>query len=337
VLVGLFVNRLEHDDEVDEVLRRDAFQRACVELSHERGAASGRIGGHGITFVCASRGSAARTRRFLTDLAARAGTLARRRFGLDLHVGLGELPASLPDQYRCALAAAESALSGGEQKAAEATGLFWRELPTLVRKTPGAIPAHFDRYLESVAVRSGHNLDLARARLETAFEPLLSTVAATDALDTKSLAALLAALGRTAGEANTLSELFAAYRSTVKDIAGALGAPRPAARDRSLRRAEEYVKRHYAEAFTLEQVARSCGLASSHFSRLFHAKHGVTFRSYVMRQRVEIGRQLLSRTSLNLQRVAQLCGLSTRYYFGRVFRRSAGETPIAYRRRVRGA
>jgi AraC-like DNA-binding protein len=343
VVVGLFVDRHKDGEPVEAILRRNAFQRACVGLSRASGhAASGQIGGHGVTFVASSQGSPARTRRFLDDLSDRASSLARRRFGLELYLGIGTPTASLCDQYQAALAAAESALSGGVKRAdaggkasADALEPFWHKLPFLLAESPAALATHFDRYLEAIAAHSGHRLDLARAQLEGASAPLFAAVASTDALDVKSATSLRTSLRGAAGEANTLSELFAAYRSTMRDLAGAMVAPRPAARDRSLRRAEQYVQRHYAERCTLGEVARVCGFEPTLFSRLFHAKHHITFRSYLMRQRVERGRQLLSSTSLNLQRVAQLSGLSTRYYLGRVFKRVTGETPIAYRRRTR--
>ena len=61
----------------------------------------------------------------------------------------------------------------------------------------------------------------------------------------------------------------------------------------------------------------------------------MTFESYLTQLRIERAKQLLSGTALNLERVAQLSGFSRRSYLGRVFRRQAGVTPMAYRRRVR--
>ena len=55
--VGLFVNTKRDSDPVDELIRRDAFQRACVALGHAKHAASGKIGGHGVTFLCRSQSS----------------------------------------------------------------------------------------------------------------------------------------------------------------------------------------------------------------------------------------------------------------------------------------
>jgi YesN/AraC family two-component response regulator len=105
-------------------------------------------------------------------------------------------------------------------------------------------------------------------------------------------------------------------------------------RDRSLERAEEYMRRHYAESLTLARVAKECGFTPNYFSELFHKKMGTTFEQHLIALRVERARQLLSSTELKLARIAELVGCSTREYLGRMFKRATGETPIAYRQRV---
>ncbi|HEV8245979.1 MAG TPA: hypothetical protein VGP93_09435, partial [Polyangiaceae bacterium] len=260
VIVGLFVNRAADMDPVDELLRRDAFQRACVRLARKSGnAASGRIGGYGITFLSSGRGSVERTRRHLRDLAEQAARLARQSFGLELHVGVGARPGSLAEQYQAALSAAEVALSSGErvrELAGDLTsrgpiGPLRRELAELVEEKPSALPAHFDRYVESVAARSGHRLDLVRAHVEAGFERIVEGVQQSGVLDAKSLSGVLDRVGRAALEAGTVSELSAAYRRAVSEVVEALLEPRSAARDRSLRRADEYIRQHYTEPLTL--------------------------------------------------------------------------------------
>src|SRR5258708_18882239 len=113
--VALFVNRRPDPEPVDELLRRDALQRACTEVARRTGhAISGRVGDYGVTFLSAATGSPTRKRERLLDLADKAGNVARR-FGFGLHVGLSTLPssASLCDHYQSALEAAESAVSQG--------------------------------------------------------------------------------------------------------------------------------------------------------------------------------------------------------------------------------
>ncbi|HEV8246059.1 MAG TPA: helix-turn-helix domain-containing protein, partial [Polyangiaceae bacterium] len=193
----------------------------------------------------------------------------------------------------------------------------------------------FERYLEAVALRAGHRLDAARAHLEAGFERVAERLLEGGALDAKSFSSLQAGLERASVESGTVHELFSAYRRAVADVCEAAQESGPARQHRSLRRAEAYIRQHYSESLSLQRVARVAGFAPTYFSELFHQKQQVTFEHYVTKLRVERARQLLSSTALNLQRVAQLTGFSGRQYFGHVFKRWTGETPMGYRRRVR--
>jgi len=283
--------------------------------------------------------STERARRRLVDLAEKASLLARRRFRLTLHCGISVLPLPLPAQYRAALAAAESALSKGEPLAdaessvgpAKLLGDLRRELAELAEKDPKALPAHFDRFLEAVAVRSAYRAEVARAHVEAAFERLSEALVRSGAIDPKGALTIQAGMEGALVEASTINYIFGIYRRAVGDIVAALEHPAPARRERSLRRARDYVRQHYAEPITLSQVARVAGFAPNYFSELFHEKEGMTFASYVTRLRIDHAQELLVRTPLNLQRVAQLTGFSSADYLSRVFKRTMSETPIQYR------
>ena len=116
VIVGLAISRGDELDPVDGVIRRAAFQRAAAHLAVKLGGVlCAQVGDHGVALLADLRGASVRARNRLTDLAARLATLARQ---FDLRLGVGVLQAtqasSLPERYRGALSAAESALSSGQ-------------------------------------------------------------------------------------------------------------------------------------------------------------------------------------------------------------------------------
>jgi AraC-like DNA-binding protein len=347
LLVGLLVNRDRSADPVDEIVRCDAFQRMCAERANLAGnVLSGRIGSQGVTLLSVTRGSPGRTRRYLLDFAEEISVLGRKRFGFNLHLGICMQPTSLPEQYRVAMAAAEAALSRGvrivqasEQSSSNPLGPLRRELASLVDESPALLPTRFDRYLDAVAVRSRYRIDSARGHLEAGFDLIAETFAATGTLDPKSIGALVANVERAANEVSTLNELFAVYRKAVVDIVQAAAAPRAARSERSLQRAVDYMQKHQAETLSLQRVARVAGFATKYFSVAFRKKQGITFEHYLIKLRVERARQLLSRTvldaPLSLESVARMSGFSSANYLCRTFKRSMGETPIAYRERVR--
>jgi AraC-like DNA-binding protein len=270
--------------------------------------------------------------------------MARRRFGLRLHLGIGSTTSSLSVQYQEALAAAESALAQGLRVVTVADrsagvsplGRLRRDLAARVEERPDARKARFERYIDAIAAHCGHRLESTRLHLEAGFERILEGAQTAGAIDAALVERIEAAAGRSASEATTVNDLVAVYRRAVADLYEAAENPTSAPREWRLRRAEQYMRQHYAESASLARVARVAGFAPSYFSKLFRQKHGFTFEQHLLALRIDRAKQLLSGTDLNLQRVAQLCGFSTRHHFGMMFRRMAQETPGRYRARYKG-
>jgi AraC-like DNA-binding protein len=344
VLVGLAVNRRTDRDAVEDAIRRDAFQRAAVNMAKRAGdAVAGQVGDHGVALLLATAGSPQQRRARLCDLAERATTLARRDFGLTLHCGSAEATRSSPldRTYQAALGAAESALvHGAPLLAAEAAAdvsagslrHLRRDLGRGVEERPGELPARFDRYVEAVAAHCGYRMEPIRAHLDVGFERIAQPLIDSGALDEKSLVAMQDGLDRAAKVARTADDLLAAYRVTVADLTKAAKSPVAARHDRSLMRAIEHIHQHYAEPVRLQTLARLSGISPSYFSELFREREGMTFEQYLAGLRIERAKQLLASTDLGVARVARLSGFNSAQYFCRAFRRTEGVSPLGYRR-----
>jgi AraC-like DNA-binding protein len=346
VLVGLVLAKRTEEDAIDDVLRRDRFQRACVDLARKtKEALAGQLGDHGVVFLTAFEGSIASRRARLRDLGEKA-TACARRFGLDLHLGLGPLRTSSPlsEHYQLALGAAEMALSRGVRWVEEAPrgapshqGLesIRSELAELAQQAPEALPARFERYVETVAHQCGYRLEPVRIHLEVGFERILHRALSSRAIGRKYLADVQKALDRATSEARTVGELLVAYRRAAVDVSDALQRPIPAHRDRSLRRAVAHVHEHYTEDLTLAAAAKVAGFAPNYFSSLFKEREGMTFARYLRQLRLERAHQLLSTTDLGLEQVARLSGFGVANYMARVFRSAVGSSPRLVRRTLR--
>jgi AraC-like DNA-binding protein len=345
-LVGLVVTRRADADALEDILRRDRFQRACVDLARTTGEGlAGQLGDHGVVFLTAFQGSAARRRTWLHELGSKAATMAKR-FGLELHLGSSALPSSAPlsEHFQMALRAAEMALSKGSRLVSGMPQVddprstlerLRNELAELAEQTPGSLPARFERYMAVAAMACGYRLEPVRVHLEVGLERIVDRMIPSRAIGRKNVADLRQALERATSEARTVAELLAAYRRAVSDVSDALQHPVDAHRDRSLRRAVTYLHEHYVEDVTLQNAARVAGFAPNYFSALFKHREGMTFAAYLRQLRVERAKQLLSTTDLGLEHVARLSGFSVANYMARVFRSAVGTTPRALRRKLR--
>jgi AraC-like DNA-binding protein len=351
VLVGLTVSRTEDLDPVGDAVRRDAFQRATVDLARRLGGIiAGRVGDHGVMFLAAPSGSPQQKLRRLRDLSEHASALAERSFRLSLHCGAGVASDSRPlsRTYLAALAAAESALTEGtrlvmaEPKATrplQSLRHLRRALAAEMESRPDELRARFDRYLEGVALQSGYNVDLARAHLDVGFERMAEVLVGSGGLDEKSFRSMWEALDRAAAGAPTMTELLASYRRAVADVSEAVRHPLVAKQGRNLRGALELIHQHYSEPIGLRKVAAAAGFAPNYFSKLFLESQGVRFGDYLRSIRLERARQLLAETTLDVTRVSALSGFRSVQYFCRAFQKRMGMSPLAYRknpaRRVR--
>jgi AraC-like DNA-binding protein len=344
VLVCLTLTHQSDVDPVEDVIRRDGFQRACVELAKRRGELlCGRVQAHGVAFLLCEP-NVARAKNALIATAERVASLAERH-GLRLHSGasLAKAAPTLPTRYRAALSAAERALSGRKavvfaEREGRATSRrhlreLRRELGRAASESPNALGPRFERYLESVALSSRYGIEAMRAELEAGVDEITTALHSSGALDARDLTELERGLEHAADDASTAYQLSAAFRQCVADIGLALARPTDARQDRNLARALAFIRDHFAEPLRLERVARVAGFAPGYFSKLFKKSERMTFREYLLRIRIERAKHVLATTDLAAERVGQLCGFHTRNRFYVAFRRYARVAPLEYRAR----
>ena len=101
------------------------------------------------------------------------------------------------------------------------------------------------------------------------------------------------------------------------------------------RRVIDLFKEHLDGAITLPMLAHHCGLSVSHFARAFRQSFGAPPHYYLVRQRVECAKLLLSGTNRALCEVAQQAGFSDQPSFSRTFKAVVGITPGQWRRQMR--
>jgi len=345
-MVGLLAPRDLEADPIDDLLRRDAFQRACVGLLKGRGGAiGGPIGDHGVMLLVDESGSARANTR-LSDLGQRITALANEH-GFRLHLGVsgpGTSPLVLPRRYQAALAAAERAFSQGASvlfaddrvriPADNALGDLRRQLLRAVGEDPTLLAPRFERYLESVRVQCGYRVEPTRAHLEIGLEQVLEVLKAGGALGDRACSELRSTLEETSRQAATVSELSVAYQRALADVERALRRPREARQDQGIRRAVAYMRDHFDEPLSLARVARIAGFAPSYFSKLFAQNERVTFREYTQRLRIERAKRMLVSTKLSAERIGHLSGFRTRQRFHVIFRQLERVTPQQYRVRA---
>ena len=96
-----------------------------------------------------------------------------------------------------------------------------------------------------------------------------------------------------------------------------------------------YMRQRLERPFRVKELADLATLSVSHFCRAFRKSFGTTPRLHLIRLRVERAQQLMLTTSDPLSQIALACGMADQAHLSKLFRRTVGETPSAWRRRNR--
>ena len=95
----------------------------------------------------------------------------------------------------------------------------------------------------------------------------------------------------------------------------------------------DYMKQHYQEPISLQQVAKEAHVSKEYLCRLFHRVSGYSLMEYLNRYRIRQSTFLLLQTEDRISDIALSCGFSHSSYYGKLFLDYIGCTPTEYRKR----
>jgi AraC family transcriptional regulator len=99
-----------------------------------------------------------------------------------------------------------------------------------------------------------------------------------------------------------------------------------------LRRVKEFIDAQISKDITISDLAAVAGLSQFHFIRAFKDAVGLSPYQFVLSERIQRARELLSERYLSIAEVARAVGFSDASQLNRVFRKFVGVTPTAFRR-----
>lgn len=105
--------------------------------------------------------------------------------------------------------------------------------------------------------------------------------------------------------------------------------------DAEIQAAQQWLAAHFAVANPVDEMIRRSALAERTFKRRFVAATGVPPIDYVQRLRIEDAKRRLERTDTSIDDISWRCGYEDPAFFRRLFKRTTGLTPSAYRKRFR--
>lgn len=103
------------------------------------------------------------------------------------------------------------------------------------------------------------------------------------------------------------------------------------------RKLRKHIEENLDATLTAVVLGELVALSASYFGRAFKATFGETPHAYITRRRLEAAKDLMLATRDPLSQIAYQCGFADQSHLCRLFRRSAGMAPQAWRRANRMA
>jgi len=108
----------------------------------------------------------------------------------------------------------------------------------------------------------------------------------------------------------------------------------PASHDDQLASLLQWMQQHHGESIDLTRLAAQANCSSRTLLRRFKASTGLTPNDYLQRVRISAAQRAL-RSSASLEQIAEQVGYADRATFAKLFKQLCGESPGAFRKRLR--
>lgn len=96
----------------------------------------------------------------------------------------------------------------------------------------------------------------------------------------------------------------------------------------------KYVKEHYMEDITLNEISKIANLSPPSFCRLFKSKTKKHFVEYLAEVRIAQSCKLIMETDMSIATIAYSCGYKTASNFNKIFKKVTGFTPMEYKKKT---
>lgn len=97
---------------------------------------------------------------------------------------------------------------------------------------------------------------------------------------------------------------------------------------------KNYLDDNFSQQITLYDVANYLHMNYSYLSAYISQNTGKHFSEHLNDTRIRHAKQMLANTSYSISYISETIGYTDQSYFGKIFKKAVGITPLQYRNRI---
>lgn len=107
--------------------------------------------------------------------------------------------------------------------------------------------------------------------------------------------------------------------------------------DHLLDKVKAFIDNNISENITVKDVSDYVCVEYKYFSHHFALRYGMRLKQYIRRKRVELAKEMIVNSGMNMTEIAEKCGFGTIHYMTRVFKSEENMSPTEFRRRFKNS
>jgi two-component system, response regulator YesN len=133
-------------------------------------------------------------------------------------------------------------------------------------------------------------------------------------------------------ECTSLTDLFSILENLLDKVSQSINNLLNTQTRKVISKALDFINNHFHEDITLNGISEHVYMSPWYFSKLFKKETGETFTEFLLKCRIEKAKELLKNSfELKAYEIAEQVGFNDARYFGQIFKKVTGLTPIEYR------
>lgn len=132
---------------------------------------------------------------------------------------------------------------------------------------------------------------------------------------------------------NMVHEFEFQYTRMVAELNAQKAELPPAPPNPRIDKCKDYIMRHLHGKIYIQDIADHLYLNANYLSEIFHRQEGITITEYILKEKVNLTKNLLTYSTYTYSEIAAYLGFSSQSHLGKIFKKYTGTTLRHYRMR----